>query len=152
MASNGVVEHSAKGDTVDRAGLQAKPNDPTSVLIHDDQYPVSPQHCRFAAKEVHVPETVLHVTKECQPGRTTSVWLGSVIRGQDAPNDVFIDGDAERPSNLLGNAMRGQPQKGLRCLVATIASMSSWDGPLGPGLGLPFGEKSRRYLRLVRIW
>ena len=90
------------------------------------------------------------MTEESQPGRTTGVWLGSVIRGQDAPNDVFIDGDAERPSNLLG--MRGQPQKGLRCLVATIASMSSLDGPLGPGLGLPFGEKSRRYLRLVMIW
>src|SRR5215470_19717749 len=47
-------------------------------------------------------------------------------------------------------AMRGQPQKGLRCLVATIASMSSWEGPLGPGLRLHFGEKSRRYLRLVQ--
>ncbi|HUI41456.1 MAG TPA: IS66 family insertion sequence element accessory protein TnpB [Terriglobia bacterium] len=37
VASNGVVEHSAKGVTVDRAGMQAKPNDPTSALIHDDQ-------------------------------------------------------------------------------------------------------------------
>jgi hypothetical protein len=45
VTSNGVVEHSAKGDTVDRAGLQAKPNDPARVLIHDDQYPVSPQGC-----------------------------------------------------------------------------------------------------------
>jgi hypothetical protein len=44
LASNGVVEHSAKGDTVDRTGLQAKPDDPASVLIHDDQYPVSSQH------------------------------------------------------------------------------------------------------------
>ena len=109
MASNGVVEHSAKGDAVDRAGLQAKPNDPASVLIHDDQYPVSPQHYRFAAKQVHAPETVLHMSEESQPGRTTGVWLGSVIRGQDAPNDIFIDGDAERPSNLLGNA-RAAPE------------------------------------------
>ena len=45
VASNGVVEHSAKGVTVDRAGLQAKPNDSARVLIHDDQYPVSPQGC-----------------------------------------------------------------------------------------------------------
>ena len=71
MASNGVVEHSAKGDAVDRAGVQAKPNDPTSVLIHDDQYPVSVQHRRFAAKEVRAPETVLQVTEESQPRRTT---------------------------------------------------------------------------------
>ena len=45
VASNGVIEHSAKGDTVDRAGMQAKPNDAARVLIHDDQYPVSPQRC-----------------------------------------------------------------------------------------------------------
>ena len=92
MASNGVVEHSAKGDTVYRAGMQAKPDDPTSVLIHDDRYPVSPQHCRFAAKEVRAPETVLDVNEESQPGRTAGVRLGLVMSGQDAPNDVFIDG------------------------------------------------------------
>ncbi len=42
VAAKGVVEHSAKGDAVDGAGLRAKPNDPTSVLIHDHQYSVSP--------------------------------------------------------------------------------------------------------------
>ena len=56
--------------TIDRAGVQAKPNDPTSVLIHDDQNPVSAQYCRFAAKEVHAPQTVLQVTEESQPRRT----------------------------------------------------------------------------------
>ena len=30
LALKGVVEHSAKGDAVDGAGVQAKPNDPTS--------------------------------------------------------------------------------------------------------------------------
>ena len=45
VASKGAVEHSAKGDTVDRAGMQAKPKDAARVLIHDDQYPVSPQRC-----------------------------------------------------------------------------------------------------------
>jgi hypothetical protein len=104
VASKGVVEHSAKGHPVDRAGVQAKSNDPTSVLIHDDQYPVSSQDCRFAAKEVDAPETVLQVTEESQPGRTTAVCLGSVMSGQNAPNHVFIHGDAECPSNLLGDS------------------------------------------------
>ena len=45
LPSDGAIEHSAKGDTVDRAGMQAKPNDAARVLIHDDQYPVSPQRC-----------------------------------------------------------------------------------------------------------
>jgi len=64
VASNGLVEHSAKGDAVDPAGPQAKPNDPTGVLIHDDQDPVSPQDRRFAAKQVRAPETVLRVAEE----------------------------------------------------------------------------------------
>jgi hypothetical protein len=72
----GVVEHSAKGEAVDGAGVQAEPHDPTSVLIHDDQNPASTQHRRFAAKEVRAPETVLHLTEECQPRRTAGVRLG----------------------------------------------------------------------------
>ena len=76
VALKGVVEHSAKGDAVDGAAMQAEPNDPTSVLIHEDQNPVSAQHRRFAAKEVRAPETVLHLTEECQPRRTAGVRLG----------------------------------------------------------------------------
>jgi len=146
VASNGVVEHSAKGDTVDRAGLQAKPNDPTSVLIHDDQYPVSPQHCRFAAKEIHAPETVLHVSEESQPGRTTGVWLGSVIRGQDAPNDVFIDGDAERPSNLLGNA-RAAPE-GIALLGGDNRLNEFFGWALGTSLAPAFRREEQAVLAL----
>src|SRR5215831_4902306 len=52
VSSKGLVKHSAKGDAVDGAAMQAKPNDATSILIHDNQNPVSAQHCRFAAKEV----------------------------------------------------------------------------------------------------
>jgi hypothetical protein len=146
VASKGVIEHLAKGVPVDRAGLQAKPNDATSVLIHDDQYPVSPQQRRFAAKEVHAPETVLHVTKECQPGRTTSVWLGSVIRGQDAPNDVFIDGDAERPSNLLGNA-RAAPG-GIALFGGDDRVPEFWGRTLGTGLGPGFRREEQAVLAL----
>ena len=104
VASKGLVEHSAKSGAVDRAGVQAEPNDATSVLIHDDQNPVSPQHCRFAAKQVYAPETVLKVAEESQPRGTVGVRLGVVMRGQDAPNEVFIDRDAKRQSNLLSDS------------------------------------------------
>ncbi len=40
-----------------------------------------------------------------------------------------------------------QPQLGLRLLVSIMASMSSGEGPLGPGLPRRFGENKRRYLR-----
>jgi hypothetical protein len=149
MAAKGVVEHSAKGDAVDFARLQAKPKDPAGVLIPDYQYPVSPQQGGLAAKEVHAPETVPQVTEESQPRRTAGVRFGEVRRGQDAPNDVLIDGDAERPSDLRSDS---------RAAPGRIALFGGDDGineflrrTLGTGLRRPFGEKSRRYLRLVRI-
>ena len=76
VSSKGLVEHSAKRNAVDGAGVHAEPNDATSILIHDDQNSVSPQHRRFAAKEVRTPETVLHLTEEGQPRRTAGVRLG----------------------------------------------------------------------------
>ena len=44
------------------------------------------------------------MTEESQPGRPTGVRLGLVMSGQDTPNDVFIDGEAERQSNLLSDS------------------------------------------------
>ena len=43
VASNSLIEHPAERYTIDYAGMDAEPNDPPSVLIHDDQDPVSPQ-------------------------------------------------------------------------------------------------------------
>jgi len=48
LPSNGAVEHPAKYDTIDGSGMDAEPNDPARVLIHDDQYPVGLQRGRFA--------------------------------------------------------------------------------------------------------
>jgi hypothetical protein len=58
MPSKGVVEHATECDPVDRAGMDAEANDPARVLIHDDQDPVGPQRGRFAAEQIHTPETV----------------------------------------------------------------------------------------------
>ena len=43
LPSNGAVEHPAKCDTVDSSGLDAEPDDPAGILIHDDQDPVGQQ-------------------------------------------------------------------------------------------------------------
>jgi hypothetical protein len=43
LASSGAVEHPTECDTVDRAGMDAEPNNPARALIHDDQDPVGPQ-------------------------------------------------------------------------------------------------------------
>jgi len=109
VASNGMVEHSAEGDTIHRAGLDVEPNDLATELVHDDQYPVSPQDGRFTAKQVHAPEAVLHVAEERQPGWTAGVRLEEML-GQDTPHDVPIDVYAECQSNLLGDS-RAAPRR-----------------------------------------
>ena len=43
VASNRLIEHPAERDTVDHSGLDAEPDDPAGVLIHDHQDPVGPQ-------------------------------------------------------------------------------------------------------------
>ena len=52
LPSNGVVEHPTECDTIDRAGMDAKPNDAARVLIHDHQDPVGPQRCRLAPEQL----------------------------------------------------------------------------------------------------
>ena len=55
---------------------------------------------------------------------------------------------------LICWAIRGHPNRGLRCFISTMAQMSSCDGPLGPGFRLLLADEySSRYLRyLSRLW
>jgi hypothetical protein len=64
LPAKGAVEHSTKCHTIDRAGMHAEANDPSRVLIHDDQDPAGPQRGRLAPEQIHTPETVFHVAEE----------------------------------------------------------------------------------------
>ena len=101
VPSKGSVEHPAECDTIDRSSLDAESNDPARVLIHDDENPVGPQRRRFAPEQVQTPETVLQVSNQGQPGGTASLRFQSIVAGEDAPNNVFIDLNAERQGDLL---------------------------------------------------
>src|SRR2546429_454937 len=48
LPSNGAVEHPAECYTIDGARMNAEPNDPARVLIHDHQDPMGPQRSRLA--------------------------------------------------------------------------------------------------------
>src|SRR5438874_10173737 len=52
LPSNGTVEHPTEGDTIDGARMDAEPNDPARILIHDDQDPMGPQRCRLAPEQI----------------------------------------------------------------------------------------------------
>ena len=43
VSSNGLIEHPAERYTINHSIMDAEPDDPAGVLIHDDQDPVSPQ-------------------------------------------------------------------------------------------------------------
>jgi len=68
LPSDGAVEHATECSTIDRAGMGAEPNDPTRVLIHDNQDPVGTQRCRLAPEQIRTSEAVVHVAKEREPG------------------------------------------------------------------------------------
>ena len=104
LPSNGAVEHPAKCDAIDSSGVDAEPNDPAGVLIHDDQDPVGPQRGRFAPEQIYTPEAVLHVANEGQPGWPTGVLFRPIVAGENLSNNVFVDGDVESQGNLLSNS------------------------------------------------
>src|SRR5439155_23287084 len=48
LPSNRAVEHPAECYTIDLPSMDAEPNDPARVLIHDHQDPMGPQRSRLA--------------------------------------------------------------------------------------------------------
>ena len=88
LPSNGTVEHPTEGDTIDGARMDAEPNDPARILIHDDQDPMGPQRCRLAPEQIHAPEVVFHVAQERQPGRTTGVLPRPVVLREYPSNRI----------------------------------------------------------------
>ena len=104
MASKGAVEHATECDTIDGPGMDAEPNDPARVLIHDDQDPVSPQRGRLAAEQIDTPEAVFHVAQERQPRGTPGGLSWPVVLGENPSNHVLVDGDVERQGQLLGDS------------------------------------------------
>src|SRR5271167_370412 len=88
MPSNGAVEHPTEGDTIDLSRMDAEPNDPARVLIHDDQDPVGPQRCRLAPEQIHTPEAVFHVAQERKPGGTAGGLSWPVVMGENPSNHI----------------------------------------------------------------
>ena len=104
LPSNGAVEHAAKCHAIDGSGVDAEPNDPAGVLIHDDQDLTGPQRGRFAPEQIYTPEAVPHVANEGQPGWTTGVLFRPIVAGENPSNNVFVDGDVESQGNLLSDS------------------------------------------------
>jgi hypothetical protein len=119
LLSNGAVEHPTECDTIDRAGMDAEPNDPARALIHDDQGPVDPQRGRLTPEQIHTPEAVFHVAQESRPRGTTGVLVRPVVMARilrTTSLSIWMLND-----KAMCWAIRGQPQLGLRCFISTTA-------------------------------
>ena len=86
------------------------------------------------------------MTEESQPGRTAGIRPWFVMRGQNTANDVFIDGDAERPSNLLSDS-RAAPE-GIAWLGGDNCINEFFGRALGAGLGPAFRGEEQSVLVL----
>jgi len=84
--------------------MHTETNNPAGELIHDNQYPVSSQGYRFATKEVQTPKAVFYVAEESQPGWTGGIRVWFVKVSQNAPDGIFIQGNAKSQGDLLSNS------------------------------------------------
>ena len=67
------------------------------------------------------------------------------MSGEYSAHNILVEFQAIGQVDLLGNA--GQPYRGLRFFISTMASMTSLLDPLGPGFLPPRGEYSSQYFR-----
>src|SRR5262249_3038549 len=55
-ASNRLLEHPTKRQTIDDSGLNSKSDDPARVLVHDYEYPIGSPCDGFASHKIRPPE------------------------------------------------------------------------------------------------
>src|SRR5438094_1708731 len=65
---------------------------------------------------------------------------------QETANNILVDLDAESQRDLLSDAGTAL---GLRCFIATTASMRALFGPFGPGRRPRSGENNMRYFQFL---
>ena len=81
-------------------------------MVHDHHHPMCLEMDGFATEEIYTPKAVFHVTNYRQPGRAVApvAWYRSVMLGQNTPDDIFVDLDAEGSGNLLSNSWTAKPR------------------------------------------
>src|SRR6266852_3724513 len=64
----------------------------------------------FAAEQVDAPQTILHVTDECQPRGTVGSGVAwSIVLREHAAHDILVHIDVEDMRYLLGDAYTAEP-------------------------------------------
>jgi len=108
VTTNRSIKHSTQHRSVYDSAVNTKPNDLPRELVPHDQNPMRCQRCRFTSEQITAPQAVLRMAEEGQPG-----WAGirfrPMVSAQDAANHVFIDLDAKRHVDSLGDPRAAPP-------------------------------------------
>jgi hypothetical protein len=96
LTMDGGVEHAACINAGNDAAVYADADEATRELVHDYEYPVTPEYDGLAAKEVDAPQAVSGVTDERQPRGSRSVRGRAIVFRQHAVHDVLVDVDPKR--------------------------------------------------------
>src|SRR5262245_36879096 len=131
LSSNDLVEHPANRGATEISALNAKANDPAGEHVHHHHDPMASQEDRFTAEQIDAPQAVLQMPNKAQPGRTMVSCFGPIVLGKHPADDVFVDIDAKGSRDLLSDTGTADPR--IAALERDDASMSSCDGPFGPG-------------------
>ena len=83
--------HAAERWPIHVTSMHTKADDPASVLIHDDHYPVTLQYNRFTAEQVYAPQAVFSVADCGQPGRSVVVGIGLVVGGESSTYNILVE-------------------------------------------------------------
>ena len=135
-----MVKQAAEHRAINLTSVYTKADDPAGVPVHEHHHLVALQQNRFAAEEVNTPQAIFCMTNGCQSRWPTLAGIWLVVDCQCTSDDVLIQIRPEGQIALLCDAMREQPNLGLRCFISTIAVMTSLDDPFGSGFLPPRGE------------
>ena len=106
LTGDGLIEHAARGHTVDAFPADAESDDAAGKHIDDNQDSMTAKEDRFAPKQVHTPETVRGLSNESEPrGTRLAGTIFAVVLREDPAHDILVDLHAECMGNLLSNAL-----------------------------------------------
>jgi len=114
LPPNRSIEHPTECPAIDDPSMNTESDNPSSVLIQDDQHPIRTQCDGFTSEEIDAVKAVFCVTDEGEPGSSATICRGIVVGGKNPADDILIDTYSEGQRDLLGNT-RTSP-----CVIAPL--------------------------------
>ena len=115
---------------IDVRRLGADADDLAREVIHHNHGPIALEHNGLTSEQIEAPQAVLHVSDEREPGGSLISGGRSEMPSEDAADDIFVDLDAKRVSNLLGNSRT--PESRIAALHFEDRRDEFVRGPFGP--------------------